>query len=49
VLYGDNLPDSQPLPKMQALEIFLTQAGLTLERVLLEKKLQEGARQGEAG
>ena len=49
VLYGDNLPDSQPLPKMQALEIFLAQAGLTLERVLLEKKLQEGAKREEAG
>ena len=34
---------------MQALEIFLAQAGLTLERVLLEKKLQEGAKKEEAG
>jgi CheY-like chemotaxis protein len=45
ILYGDNLPDTGPLPGTQALEIFLTQAGLTLERVLLEKKLQEGAPQ----
>jgi CheY-like chemotaxis protein len=43
ILYGDNLPDSGPLPGTQALEIFLAQAGLTLERVLLEKKLQESA------
>ncbi len=43
ILYGDNLPDSGPLPGTQALEIFLAQAGLTLERVLLEKRLQEGA------
>ncbi len=41
ILYGDSLPDDQPLPATQTLEIFLTQAGLTLERVLLEKKLQE--------
>jgi CheY-like chemotaxis protein len=41
ILYGDNLPDKGPLPRTQALEIFLTQAGLTLERVLLERKLQE--------
>jgi CheY-like chemotaxis protein len=45
ILYGDNLPDTGPLPGTQALEIFLSQAGLTLERVLLEKKLQEGAPQ----
>jgi CheY-like chemotaxis protein len=41
ILYGDNLPDSGALPGTQALEIFLVQAGLTLERVLLEKRLQE--------
>jgi CheY-like chemotaxis protein len=43
ILYGDNLPDSGALPGTKALEIFLAQAGLTLERVLLEKKLQESA------
>jgi CheY-like chemotaxis protein len=42
VLYGDNLPDEGALPSTQALEIFLVQAGQTLERVLLEKKLQQG-------
>jgi CheY-like chemotaxis protein len=47
ILYGDNLPDMGPLPGTQALEIFLSQAGLTLERVLLEKKLQEGAPQAD--
>ena len=41
LFYGDNLPDTSPLPGLQAMEIFLTQAGLTLERVLLEKKLQD--------
>jgi CheY-like chemotaxis protein len=43
ILYGDNLPDDGALPPTQTLEIFLTQAGLTLERVLLEKKLQESS------
>lgn len=46
VLYGDNLPADQPLPRTEALEIFLVQAGLTLERVLLEKKLREGGSPG---
>jgi hypothetical protein len=46
ILYGDNLPADQPLPGTQALESFLAQAGLTLERVLLEKKLQEGGSPG---
>jgi DNA-binding NarL/FixJ family response regulator len=41
ILYGDNLPGELPLPRTQSLEIFLAQAGLTLERVLLEKKVQE--------
>lgn len=42
VLYGDNLPEGGALPNTQALEIFLAQAGLTLERVFLEKQLQQG-------
>jgi CheY-like chemotaxis protein len=47
LLYGDNLPEDRSLPSTQTLEIFLTQAGLTLERVLLEKKLQEkGGKKG---
>jgi hypothetical protein len=41
LLYGDNLPEQKPISGVRALQIFLTQAGLTLERVLLEKKLQE--------
>jgi hypothetical protein len=41
ILYGDNLPEARPVGSTRALELFLAQAGLTLERVLLEKKLQE--------
>ncbi len=43
ILYGDNLPEARPLAGTAALEIFLGQAGLTLEKVLLEKKLKETA------
>lgn len=38
LFYGDNLPDKEPIRDTDALEIFLTQAGLTMERLLLEKK-----------
>jgi CheY-like chemotaxis protein len=41
VLYGDNLPESRPVAGTRALGLFLAQAGLTLEKALLEKKLQE--------
>lgn len=41
VLYGDNLPEQRPVTGTRALELFLSQAGLTLEKVLLEKKIHE--------
>lgn len=41
ILYGDNLPEQRPAAGVRALELFLVQAGLTLEKVLLEKKIQE--------
>jgi hypothetical protein len=41
ILYGDNLPELRPVTGIRALELFLSQAGLTLEKVLLEKKVQE--------
>ncbi len=41
VLYGDNLPEARPVAGARALGLFLAQAGLTLEKVLLEKKIQE--------
>jgi len=41
ILYGDNLPEQRSASGIRALELFLAQAGLTLEKVLLEKKIQE--------
>lgn len=39
VLYGDNLPDDAPIGDTEALEIFLSQAGLAMEKALLERRL----------
>jgi CheY-like chemotaxis protein len=41
VLYGDNVPESRPVIETEALEIFLTQAGLALEKAMLERRLRE--------
>jgi hypothetical protein len=41
VVYGDNLPDQKPIKSIDALEIFMNQAGMALEKALLEKKLAE--------
>jgi len=41
IFYGDNLPDKEPIRDTDALEIFLSQAGLTMERLILEKKAKE--------
>ncbi len=41
VLYGDNVPDEKPIGDTDSLEIFLAQAGLAMERALLERKLTE--------
>ncbi len=41
VLYGDNLPDKQPIDDTDALEIFLSQAGIAMEKALLQRRLQE--------
>ncbi len=41
LFYGDNLPNKEPIRDTDALEIFLTQAGLTMERLILEKKAKE--------
>lgn len=40
VLYGDNLPEYQPIGDTEALEIFLSQAGMAMEKALLERRLR---------
>lgn len=40
VLYGDNLPDQKPIGDTEALEIFLSQAGLAMEKALLQRRLR---------
>ncbi|MCF6179407.1 MAG: response regulator [Geopsychrobacter sp.] len=37
MLYGDNLPESKPVGNVEAFEIFLSQAGMAMEKVLLER------------
>ncbi|MBI3755928.1 MAG: hypothetical protein HY265_07195, partial [Deltaproteobacteria bacterium] len=39
LLYGDNLPEEKPIGDTEALEIFLAQAGIAMERALLERRL----------
>lgn len=39
LLYGDNLPEEKPIGDTESLEIFLAQAGIAMERALLEKRL----------
>jgi hypothetical protein len=41
IVYGDNLPDAKPVRGMDTLEIFMNQAGMALEKALLEKRLAE--------
>ncbi|MEJ2471974.1 MAG: hypothetical protein P8Y96_12805 [Desulfuromonadales bacterium] len=38
LLYGDNLPDATPIGDTESLEIFLSQAGLAMEKALLERR-----------
>lgn len=40
LFYGDNLPEKTAIRDTDALEIFFTQAGLAMERLLLEKKVK---------
>ena len=42
VLYGDNLPEQKQIGDTEALEIFLSQAGLAMEKALLERRLMNG-------
>ncbi len=39
LFYGDNLPHKKSIEDTDALEIFLTQAGIVMERLLTEKKV----------
>jgi CheY-like chemotaxis protein len=41
VLYGDNLPDEKPIGDTESLEIFLSQAGLAMEKALLERRMNK--------
>ena len=41
ILYGDNLPEDKPLGDIDSLEIFLSQAGLAMEKALLQRRLKE--------
>jgi len=45
VLYGDNLPDTKPIGDTDSLEIFLSQAGLAMEKALLQRRLKEKSRE----
>ncbi|ORJ63338.1 response regulator [Geothermobacter hydrogeniphilus] len=40
LLYGDNLPEKTPIGDTESLEIFLSQAGLAMEKALLERRLK---------
>jgi CheY-like chemotaxis protein len=40
ILYGDNLPDGKPLGDTDSLEIFLSQAGVAMEKAQLTQRLQ---------
>jgi CheY-like chemotaxis protein len=44
ILYGDNLPGAEPVGHTEALEIFLTQAGLAFEKAILERRIREMSR-----
>ncbi len=41
IVYGDNLPERKPIHGIDTLEIFMNQAGMALEKALLEKRLAE--------
>ncbi|BCG45994.1 Response regulator receiver protein [Citrifermentans bremense] len=44
VLYGDNLPEEKPIGDTDSLEIFLSQAGIAMEKALLQRRLQDQVR-----
>ena len=46
ILYGDNLPDYRPVGDTDSLEIFLSQAGIAMEKALLQRRLQDKSPEG---
>lgn len=46
VLYGDNLPEDGPVGDTDTLEIFLSQAGIAMEKALLQRRLKEKSPEG---
>jgi len=42
ILYGDNLPEQKPIGDTEALEVFLSEAGLAMEKALQERRIVEG-------
>ena len=48
VLYGDNVPEEREIGDTTALEIFLAQAGMAMDRALLERKLKDLRQKDEA-
>jgi CheY-like chemotaxis protein len=46
LLYGDNLPEKKPIGDTDSLEIFLSQAGLAMEKALLQRRLKEKSLEG---
>jgi len=46
ILYGDTLPDKKAIPAISGLEIFVHQAGLAMEKALLERRIMELEKHG---
>ncbi|MDT8422181.1 MAG: response regulator [Desulfuromonadales bacterium] len=40
LLYGDNLPEQKKIGDTEALEVFLSQAGLAMEKAVMERRMQ---------
>jgi CheY-like chemotaxis protein len=46
LLYGDNLPANKKIGDTDTLEIFLSQAGMAMEKALLQRRLKEKNQEG---
>jgi CheY-like chemotaxis protein len=46
LLYGDNLPGKRPIGDTDSLEIFLSQAGVAMEKTFLQRKLKGKGMEG---